>query len=64
MGGGFDLYQNGNLLGSVAINGTGGWQSWTTVTYDFVLSEGNSDIEIRFTSPGLNINYFVVRKVD
>jgi phosphatidylserine/phosphatidylglycerophosphate/cardiolipin synthase-like enzyme len=66
-GGTFHLESNGtNLTGPLTIPGTGGWQSWTTVTKTGVsLSAGTQILRLVFDSAGPggvvgNINYIRV----
>jgi hypothetical protein len=47
-----------NLTGSVVAPGTGGWQTWTSVTASNVaLSAGTQSIRLVFDSGSFNVNY-------
>ena len=46
-----------NLTGSVSVPGTGGWQTWTTVTGSITLSAGTQTLELFQDTGGYNINY-------
>ena len=53
---------NGQSLGTFAISGTGGWQSWTTVTVDIPKTSGIHNVYLKFTGSSgylFNINWFL-----
>jgi oligosaccharide reducing-end xylanase len=48
-GGTLDLFANNAVLGSVAVNGTGGWQAWTTLITTVRLNAGQQTLRLRFS---------------
>jgi endoglucanase len=48
----------GTAYGTIAIPGTGGWQTWTTISHNVTLNAGQQEIAIVATSAGFNINWF------
>ncbi|SMD37960.1 Por secretion system C-terminal sorting domain-containing protein [Reichenbachiella faecimaris] len=48
---------SGTTLCSVTFGGTGGWQSWTTVSADANLSAGTQTLRIYAASSGINLNW-------
>jgi len=58
-GGSLHLEINGtNTSGSMAVNPTGGWQSWTTVQKSVTLAAGAQVVRVLFDSGSLNLNWF------
>ncbi len=57
-GGKIDIKSGGNILGSIDVPATGGWQTWSTVTKDITLAAGDQDIDLVATAGGFNINFF------
>ncbi len=57
-GGKIQLFQNGLAITDIIdISSTGGWQSWTNKKInDIYLSEGNSEIKLKFIQGGVNIS--------
>jgi fibronectin type 3 domain-containing protein len=51
-----DLNGN-NLSGPVSIPGTGGWQTWTTVTASVTLAAGTQVLQVYQDTGGYNINW-------
>jgi arabinoxylan arabinofuranohydrolase len=52
---------NGTLVGTCNVPGTGGWQTWTTVTCPVTGATGTHDLYLRFaggTGYLLNINWW------
>jgi endonuclease/exonuclease/phosphatase family metal-dependent hydrolase len=50
-----------DVTGEIALPGTAGWQSWTTVTSGaFSLAAGPHTIRVRVATGGLNLNWFEV----
>ncbi|KAJ0306754.1 hypothetical protein COL516b_004548 [Colletotrichum fioriniae] len=43
---------DGTLIGTCAVTGTGGWQTWTTVTCPINGAEGSHDLYFSFTGEG------------
>jgi hypothetical protein len=53
--------ESGTLIGACAVPGTGGWQSWQTVSCDVDNVEGFHDIYFKFTGTGdslFNFNWW------
>ncbi|KAJ3119647.1 hypothetical protein HK098_005281 [Nowakowskiella sp. JEL0407] len=52
----------GTLVGTCIVSGTGGWQTWTTVTCPISGATGTQDLFLRFTGSGsgflLNFNWW------
>ncbi|GAT70450.1 glycoside hydrolase [Planomonospora sphaerica] len=51
----------GTLVGTCTVNGTGGWQNWTTVTCPVSGATGTRDLYLRFTGGGgylLNLDWW------
>ncbi len=46
------------LYGSLSFTGTGGWQTWKTVSQDVVLPAGSVSFGVAATQGGWNINWF------
>jgi endonuclease/exonuclease/phosphatase family metal-dependent hydrolase len=58
-GGGFHLEVNGaNVTGTMNVNPTGGWQSWTTVQKSVALAGGSQVMRIVFDYGNVNVNWF------
>lgn len=56
--GAFDLKSGTKVLASYALpDGTGGWQTWITVSRTVTLAAGNQTIRLAITGPGININW-------
>ena len=56
--GAFDLKSGTKVLASFALPaGTGGWQSWTTISKMVNLSEGNQTLRLAITGNEININW-------
>ena len=56
--GAFDLKTGTKVLASFALpSGTGGWQTWTTLSKTVTLSEGNQTIRLAITGKDININW-------
>src|SRR3954447_26287114 len=52
---------NGTLVGSCAVPGTGGWQTWTTITCPVGGAAGTQDLYLRFTGGSgslFNVNWW------
>ena len=52
---------NGPLIGTCPVDGTGGWQTWTTVACDVSGAEGSHDLYLKFTGGSgylFNINWW------
>ncbi|GAB2506140.1 hypothetical protein GCM10008940_04980 [Microbulbifer agarilyticus] len=64
-GGSLKLEQPGGgaEYGSVSFGGTGGWQSWTTVTQAVSLPAGTNELAIAAITGGWNINWFEIKAV-
>jgi hypothetical protein len=56
-GGQLQLRGGGNVLATVNISGTGGWQTWTTLTATATLSAGTQTLRLHAVSGGYNINW-------
>ncbi|MBN1596805.1 MAG: carbohydrate-binding protein [Bacteroidales bacterium] len=48
----------GTVYGTIGVPGTGGWQSWTTISHTVTLSAGQQQIGIYASAGGFNINWF------
>jgi lysophospholipase L1-like esterase len=46
-----------NLSGSISVPGTGGWQTWTTITASVTLPAGEQVIELFEDTGGYNLDY-------
>ncbi|AZQ60803.1 carbohydrate-binding protein [Flammeovirga pectinis] len=57
-----DTDAGSNVLGTVAIPSTGGWQNWETVEHIITLSAGEYEIGIKANIGGFNINWFSFTK--
>jgi hypothetical protein len=56
--GAFDLMIGTKILASYALNpGTGGWQTWTTLSKTVSLSAGNQMLRLIITGKDININW-------
>lgn len=56
--GAFDLKSGTKVLASYALNpGTGGWQTWTTLSRTLTLAEGNQTIRLEIKGKDININW-------
>ncbi|WP_433303858.1 family 43 glycosylhydrolase [Actinoplanes sp. CA-030573] len=52
---------NGTVVGTCAVPGTGGWQTWTTVTCPVAGATGTQDLYLRFTGGSgslFNVNWW------
>ncbi len=59
-GGTITISSNGNIIGSLNVATTGGWQSWTTLSTRVTLPAGEQTLRLDFsgtTSYLLNVNY-------
>lgn len=62
-GGVINVESDGDNAGAIEVNGTGGWQSWTTVKSDIELNAGDQSLRLTFSGGSgylLNINSFSV----
>jgi len=50
----------GAVLDTVTVNGTGGWQTWTTVTHNVTLTAGVHSLGLKAITGGYNINWFKI----
>jgi hypothetical protein len=48
------------VFGSINFTGSGGWQTWKTVSHDVVLPAGSMSLGIAVTQGGWNLNWFRV----
>jgi hypothetical protein len=55
--GAFQLKNGANVLATIAVPNTGGWQIWQTVTVNVPLVQGIQTLRIQATGAGLNINW-------
>ena len=51
---------NGDVLKTVDVPATGGWQNWTTVNTEVALKPGNQTLQILVKKAGWNFNWFEV----
>jgi hypothetical protein len=56
--GSFQLKSGANVLASVTVPNTGGWQNWQTVNVTANLTAGAQTLRIAFTGTGCNINWW------
>jgi len=52
---------NGTSIGTISVPGTGGWQTWTTITLDIPVTDGIHDVYLKFSGGSgylYNINWF------
>lgn len=58
--------ETGTLIGTCTVSGTGGWQSWTTITCPVSGATGTHDLFLRFVGNGtgflFNVNWWQFRK--
>jgi hypothetical protein len=60
-GGSIEVYKSGTLVGSVEVQGTGGWQQWESVTAELDLAAGGQDLMLYFRGGEgflFNLNWF------
>ncbi len=58
-GGSIDIFSDGTALGTVAVDDTGGWQAWETIsTYVTFTETGSQTLRLDFVSGGFNLNWF------
>lgn len=50
----------GTVFGSVNVDATGGWQSWTTISHTVSLNAGQQEVALAFPAGGFNINWFQI----
>jgi hypothetical protein len=65
-GGTITISSNGNVIGSLNVATTGGWQNWTTLSTRVTLPAGEQTLRLDFsgnTSYLLNVNYIDARLV-
>jgi len=55
---------NGNVLGSVDVPQTGGWQTYTNITTTAALPSGSQIIRIYANRGSFNLNWFDVKKIN
>lgn len=61
-GGVLSVINNDNLIGSINISATGGWQNWETIEGDEItLVEGTQRIRLLATTGGFNLNWFEIK---
>lgn len=63
-GGQFTLQQDQADLATVDVPGTGGWQTWTTVTTTVDLAGGDSVLAVYFDSGGINLDWLEFARTD
>jgi hypothetical protein len=56
-GGQLELRSGSTVLASVNIAGTGGWQTWTTLTATATLAAGTQTLRLHAVTGGYNINW-------
>jgi len=56
----FDVMINGNVVTSMNVEATGGWQNWITITTTVNLSAGAQTIRISSTNQNWNLNWFEI----
>jgi hypothetical protein len=56
-GGQLQLRSGSNVLATANISGTGGWQTWTTVTASATLAAGTQTLRLFAVSGGYNVNW-------
>jgi len=62
-GGTIDILSNNNKIGSVRVNGTGGWQVWQSKTTTVQLGSGRQNIRLNYVGGNgflLNVNWFKI----
>ena len=60
----FDIYQGNKVIGSISDDTANGWQTWSTVSTEVELSEGEQILKLVATKSGWNINWFEVKEYD
>src|SRR5688572_11986177 len=56
-GGQLQLRSGSNVLATVNVAGTGGWQTWTTLAATATLSAGTQTLRLHAVSGGYNLNW-------
>lgn len=56
-GGQLQLRSGSNVLTTVTVAGTGGWQNWTTITATATLSAGTQTLRLFAATGGYNVNW-------
>jgi hypothetical protein len=56
-GGSIQLKSGSTVLATTAVNATGGWQTWTTVTATATLAAGAQTLRLQAAAGGFNINW-------
>ena len=57
-GGAIQLQLNGNNIGNISLPGTGGWQTYTTVSNEVSLTQGPHTLRVFAQQAGWNLNWF------
>jgi beta-glucanase (GH16 family) len=56
----FEKLGGGQTFGTIAVNSTGGWQNWSTISQTVQLTAGQQDIALTAVAGGFNINWFSI----
>ncbi|SHK30085.1 Por secretion system C-terminal sorting domain-containing protein [Reichenbachiella agariperforans] len=56
-------FGGGAVYGTMNVNATGGWQTWTTVSHSVQLTAGQQQLALAFPSGGFNLNWFEIASV-
>jgi hypothetical protein len=59
----FERSGGGSVFGTIAVPGTGGWQSWSTIQHTVTLPAGQQELAIVATAGGFNLNWFRINPV-
>lgn len=59
----FEQQGGSPVYGSINVTGTGGWQSWVTISHVVTLPAGQQNIALAAKTGGFNINWFSIEPV-
>jgi hypothetical protein len=62
-GGSIQLKSGSTVLATSAINATGGWQNWATVTATATLAAGTQTLRLQAAAGGFNINWVSMARI-
>ncbi len=63
-GGTFQLKTGANVIDTVIVPKTGGWQTWVDVERTVALTAGNHNLTLVATAGGFNVNWFKIENTD
>jgi hypothetical protein len=59
-----DMVVDSSTIGTVDVLGTGGWQTWTTISTTAVFDAGTQTLRLSFPDGGFNLNWFKLTLID